>query len=107
MVLLYILLPLLVLYGGYRVTAEILVDRVDARAARDPETGVMEGMEARTLGPASEVIAAINDRSLLYLEAPVKRVTGYDVVTPYFGRENMYLPTADQVAGAIGETLDF
>ena len=29
----------------------------------------------------------------MHLEAPVKRVSGYDVVTPYFGRENLFMPT--------------
>ena len=61
----------------------------------------------RTLGVASEIIAAINDKALLYLEAPVSRVTGYDVVTPYFGRENMYLPTPERIQEAIGDTIDF
>ena len=61
----------------------------------------------RTLGVASEIIAAINDKALLYLEAPVKRVTGYDVVTPYFGRENMYMPSPELVQKAIDETIDF
>ncbi len=61
----------------------------------------------RTLGVASEIIALINDKALLYLEAPVKRVTGFDVVTPYFGRESMYLPNSAQVKRAIEETLDF
>jgi len=61
----------------------------------------------RTLGVASEIIAAINDKALEYLEAPVKRITGYDVVTPYFGRENMYLPTPEDVQEAIDETIDY
>jgi pyruvate dehydrogenase E1 component beta subunit len=61
----------------------------------------------RTLGMSSEIIAAINDRALLSLEAPVRRVTGYDVVTPYFGRENLFLPTPERVGAAIEETLDF
>ena len=61
----------------------------------------------RTLGIASEIIAIITDKALLYLEAPVKRVTGYDVVTPYFGRENMYLPSPESILKAIDETIDF
>ncbi len=61
----------------------------------------------KSLGLASEIIARINDEALLYLEAPVKRVTHYDVVTPYFGREAMYMPSAAQVRRAINETIDF
>ncbi len=61
----------------------------------------------KSLGIASEIIARINDKALLYLEAPVKRVTGYDVVTPYFGREMMFLPSPKRIERAIDETLDF
>jgi len=61
----------------------------------------------RSYGVSSEIIARINDKALMYLEAPVKRLTGYDVVTPYFGREKSYIPTAPRVARGIEETLDF
>jgi pyruvate dehydrogenase E1 component beta subunit len=61
----------------------------------------------RHLGAASEIIARINVRSFLYLEAPVKRVTNYDVVTPYFGREMDYIPSKDRIKRAIEETLDY
>jgi pyruvate dehydrogenase E1 component beta subunit len=61
----------------------------------------------RSLSVSSEIIARINDEVLLYLEAPVKRVTGFDVVTPYAGRENMYIPNPGWVRRAIEETLDF
>lgn len=61
----------------------------------------------RSFSVSSEIIALINDRVLLYLEAPIKRVTHFDVVTPAFARENDYLPTADQVERALLETLDF
>ncbi len=61
----------------------------------------------RNLGVASEIIARLNERSFLYLEAPVKRVTGYDVVTPYFGRESGYIPDLDRIGRAIEETLAF
>jgi pyruvate dehydrogenase E1 component beta subunit len=61
----------------------------------------------RSFGPSSEITALINDKAFLYLEAPVARVTGYDVVTPYFGREKHYIPSAGRVARAIEETLDY
>ncbi len=61
----------------------------------------------RSFSVASEVIAQINDRALLYLEAPVKRVTHYDVVTPGFARETSYIPTPSRIGRAINETLDF
>jgi pyruvate dehydrogenase E1 component beta subunit len=60
-----------------------------------------------SISASSEIIARINDKALLYLEAPVKRITGYDVVTPYFGREMNYIPSVERILRGIGETLDF
>lgn len=62
---------------------------------------------ARNLGVSSEIVARINDEALLYLEAPVSRVTGYDVIMPGFSRENAYLPTPGRVLDALEATLDF
>ncbi len=61
----------------------------------------------RSYGVSSEIVARINDKALMYLEAPVKRLTGFDVVAPYFGREKSYIPTVAGVVHGIEETLDF
>jgi pyruvate dehydrogenase E1 component beta subunit len=66
---------------------------------------VQEG--PRSYGIAAEVIARINDEALLTLEAPVKRLTSFDVVTPYFAREAGYLPDEAVIVRGIEETLDF
>jgi pyruvate dehydrogenase E1 component beta subunit len=59
------------------------------------------------LSIASEITARINDKALMYLEAPVNRVAYYDLNVPLFGREMMYYPTAGRIRRAIEETLDF
>ncbi len=61
----------------------------------------------KSFGVASEIIAVINDKALMYLEAPVNRVTHYDVITPNFAREMLYMPNAGRVRRAIEETLAF
>ena len=61
----------------------------------------------KTHSVSSELTARINDEALEYLEAPVRRVTGYDVVTPYFGRELDFIPNAERIGREIGETLDY
>lgn len=61
----------------------------------------------QSFGPASEIIAVINDQALMYLEAPVKRVTMYDVVVPLFARELLYLPSKADIIRAVQETLAF
>ncbi len=66
---------------------------------------VQEG--PRHIGVAAEIVARVNDRALDRLAAPIARVTGYDVVTPYFSREEAYIPNAERVQRAIEETLDY
>jgi pyruvate dehydrogenase E1 component beta subunit len=51
----------------------------------------------RTYGPAAEVIARLVEKSFYYLEAPVARVTGFDVVIPLFAREKAYLPGTERI----------
>jgi pyruvate dehydrogenase E1 component beta subunit len=63
--------------------------------------------EPRTLGLGAEIIARINEKAFLNLEAPVKRVTGYDVPVPLPKLEDYYLPDAERVADAIKETAGF
>jgi pyruvate dehydrogenase E1 component beta subunit len=82
---------------------------VDAVAESVKKTGrcVVVQEAPRSFSVSAEVIAVINDKVLMYLEAPVRRVTHYDVPTPFFGRELYYLPDEDRIRRAIEETLDF
>jgi pyruvate dehydrogenase E1 component beta subunit len=61
----------------------------------------------RTCGLGAEVVARINEGALLYLEAPIKRVTGFDTPIPYFSKERFYLPDAERILAACRETLSF
>jgi 2-oxoisovalerate dehydrogenase E1 component beta subunit len=60
----------------------------------------------RTCGFGAELIAAIQERALEYLEAPIVRVTGFDTPFPY-ALEHEYMPNADRVLGAIRQTLEW
>jgi pyruvate dehydrogenase E1 component beta subunit len=60
----------------------------------------------KSFGPASEIIALINDHALMYLKAPVNRVTMYDLPVPLFGREQMYIPSQDRILRAMIQTLN-
>ena len=61
----------------------------------------------RSFGPAGEIFARMVEESFFYLEAPVKRVTGYDIIFPSFAREKHYLPNASRIARAARETLQY
>ncbi len=62
---------------------------------------------ARTAGMGAEIVATINERALLSLEAPVARVTGYDVPIPVALLEDHYPPTPARVLAAVRSTLSF
>lgn len=59
----------------------------------------------RTCGIASEIIARLNEHAFEYLEAPVKRITGFDVPFPYFQVEEHFLPESEEIVLAVKETL--
>ena len=61
----------------------------------------------RTCGIAAEIIARINEKAFDYLQAPLKRVTGYDTHFPYFQVEKYYLPDADTIVEAVQETMTY
>ncbi len=60
----------------------------------------------RSFGPGAEIVARIMEKSFFYLEAPVARVTGFDIIVPLFSRENSYLPTVTRILTAAHKTLD-
>ena len=61
----------------------------------------------RSYGPGAEIAARLMEKSFLYLEAPVRRVTGFDVVIPLFQRENDYIPSVERIVQGARATLAF
>ena len=61
----------------------------------------------RTLGVPAELIARLNEEALEYLEAPIARVTGYDVHVPLFAREDAYMPDEPRILEAARATLAY
>ena len=61
----------------------------------------------RTAGFGAELAALIAEKALLHLQAPVLRVTGYDVPYPYWQLEDWYVPSAARVGEALWRVLDF
>ncbi len=51
----------------------------------------------RSFGPGAEIITRLMEKAFYYLEAPIERVTGFDVITPLFSRENAYIPNAQRI----------
>ncbi|MBS7531234.1 alpha-ketoacid dehydrogenase subunit beta [Hazenella sp. IB182353] len=61
----------------------------------------------KTAGLGAEITSIINEQAFLYLEAPVKRVTGYDAPVPMYALEDTYRPHQERVLKAIQEVMSF
>lgn len=60
----------------------------------------------KTCGFAAEAAALIAEEAVEYLQAPIRRVTGYDTPFPYT-LESEYLPSAVRVLDALERTMQF
>ena len=61
----------------------------------------------KTCGLGAELAASLAEEMMLYLKAPIQRVTGYDVVMPLPKLEDHYLPSLERIQKAVGEVLKF
>jgi pyruvate dehydrogenase E1 component beta subunit len=54
----------------------------------------------RSFGPGAEIVSRLVEKAFYYLEVPISRVTGFDVIIPLFSREAVYLPNAQRIVRA-------
>ena len=76
--------------------------------ARETGRVVVVHEAPRTLGMGAEIAARVMEEAFDHLEAPVARVTGWDVPYPPASLEQHYLPSVERIAEAVrtdGEVL--
>jgi len=59
----------------------------------------------KSFGPGAEIASRLMEKAFFYLEAPIARVTGFDVVIPLFSKEQAYLPNAQRIMKAARNLL--
>jgi pyruvate dehydrogenase E1 component beta subunit len=59
----------------------------------------------RSFGPGAEIVSRLVEKSFWYLEAPIRRVTGFDTIMPLLAYEQAYLPSTERILRAARETL--
>jgi len=101
--------------AGEGVDAEIVDLRtvwpfdIDAITKSVTKTGrlVIVHEAPRSFGVGAEIAALVAERCLLSLLAPIKRVTGFDVVPPLAKLEEYNYPDSDRVVRAIHDSMQF
>ena len=61
----------------------------------------------KTCGFGAEISATIAEDAMLYMKAPIMRVTGYDAVMPLPKLEDHYVPTFERIRKTIEEVLKY
>jgi pyruvate/2-oxoglutarate/acetoin dehydrogenase E1 component len=69
--------------------------------------GVIVHEAPKTCGLGAEIIALINEKALLSLQAPIERVTGFDIPVPLLKAEHYYLPNPKRVVMAVKKVMSF
>ena len=61
----------------------------------------------KTCGLGAEIVALINEKALLSLNAPVLRVTGQDIAVPLAKGEDYYIPSVDRILQGLKKIINF
>ncbi|QFU82397.1 alpha-ketoacid dehydrogenase subunit beta [Natronorubrum aibiense] len=61
----------------------------------------------KTGGLGAEIAATIQEEALLYQEAPVQRITGFDTPFPLYALEDYYLPEPARIEDGIRDVMGF
>jgi pyruvate dehydrogenase E1 component beta subunit len=69
--------------------------------------GVVVHEAPKTCGLGAEIIALINEKAFLSLQAPIERVTGFDIPVPLMKTEHYYLPNAKRIVMAVKKVMSF
>ncbi len=87
------------------LTISPLDDELFVRSVIKTGRAVVIHEAPRSFGPGAEIVSRLMEKAFYYLEAPIERVTGYDVITPMFSRENAYIPDAQRIMRAAKKVL--
>ncbi len=86
----------------YPLDTETIVESVEKTGRF---VAIHEGPQS--FGVAAELVTRVSEQALLSLEAPPKRITGFDTIMPLPLGENDYLPTAERMLHGVLETARF
>jgi pyruvate dehydrogenase E1 component beta subunit len=88
------------------LTLSPLDDTLLAQSVQRTGRAVIVHEAPRSFGPGAEIVARLMENAFYHLEAPIQRVTGYDIVIPSFSREKSYIPDAERIVRAARKTRE-
>ena len=89
-----------------RTISPIDIDTI-ITSIRKTGRGVIVHEAPKTCVLGAEIIALVNEKALLSLQAPVERVTGFDIPVPLLKTEHYYLPNPKRIVMAVKKVMSF
>ncbi len=87
------------------LTLSPLDDELLVESVRKTGRAVIIHEAPRSFGPGAEIATRLIEQVFYYLEAPMERVTGYDIIIPFFQREKGYMPNPGRIVQAANRAL--
>lgn len=82
------------------------IDKIVATANKTRRVVVVQEA-TRACSLSSEISSQVQERCILNLEAPVERVSGFDIPFPQFSLENYFLPNVGRIMKAVKKVKEF
>jgi pyruvate dehydrogenase E1 component beta subunit len=87
------------------LTVSPLDDEIFVKSVIKTGRAVIIHEAPRSFGPGAEIVSRLMEKAFYYLEVPIERVTGYDIIIPLFSREKAYLPNQQRILRAARKAL--
>lgn len=79
------------------LTISPLDDETFVRSVKKTGRAIIVHEAPRSFGPGAEIAARLVEKAFFYLEAPISRVAGFDIIIPLFSREKSYIPNTQRI----------
>jgi pyruvate dehydrogenase E1 component beta subunit len=87
------------------LTISPLDEEILVRSVQKTGRAVIVHEAPRSFGPGAEIVSRLMEKAFFFLQAPIERVAGFDIVIPLFAREKSYIPSVERIVAAAGRTL--
>ena len=88
------------------LTISPLDDELFAESAKKTGRVLVVHEAPMSYGPGAEIVSRLVEKSFYYLETPLERVTGFDVLIPLFSMERHYVPGVRRIVRTARKVLD-
>ncbi len=88
------------------LTISPLDDRLFTESVKKTGRAMIVHEAPMSFGPGAEIVSRLVEKTFYYLQTPIERVAGFDMVIPLFARESHYMPGVKRILRTAEKILD-